>query len=117
MSVSCSLKGIRFSAIYTMAPRPRFDRRTLGVVVALGLVVFLLIRSSSFGAAPTIASRVEQDSKRDVARFTPQNSLDISMAMGLTSYDPARMLNPPGAQPPQLLYPPSSMDLEKLCGV
>jgi len=99
-----------------MAPRPRFDRRTLGLVVTLGLLVFLLLRSSSV-AQPTIASRVEQDSKRDVARFTPQNSLDISMAMGLTGYDPARMLNPPGAQPPQLLFPPSGADLEKLCGV
>jgi hypothetical protein len=100
-----------------MAPRPRIDRRTLGLVALLGLAVFFLVRASSFGAAPTLASRVAQDVKRDVARFTPANSLDVSMAMGLTTYDRPRMLNPPGAQPPQLLFPPSGQDLEKLCGV
>jgi hypothetical protein len=99
-----------------MAPRPRFDRRTLGLVALLGLVAFVLLRSAS-GAQPTLASRVEQDHKRDVARFTPANSLDVSMAMGLTTYDKPRMLNPPGAQPLQLLFPPSDTDLEKLCGV
>lgn len=87
----------------------------LGLVVAvlIGLFVMTVLRSQT----PTIASRVEQDRQRDVARFTPANSLDISMAMGLTSYDSPRMLNPPGKQAPQLLFPPSTTDLEKLCGV
>jgi len=98
-----------------MATR-RVSRTTTGLFVFLGLAVFLLLQASS-APAPTLASRVEQDRKRDVARFTPQNSLDISMAMGLTTYDKPRMLSPPGAQPPQLLFPPSGADLEKLCGV
>lgn len=100
-----------------MASRSRFDRRTVGIVVLLGLAVVFLVKASSFGAVPTLASRVDQDHKRDVARFTPVNSLDISMAMGLTTYDRPRMLNPPGPQAPQLLFPPSATDLEKLCGV
>ena len=100
-----------------MAPRPPLSRRSLGLLVFLGLAVFLLLQASSSGARPTLASRVEQDHKRDVARFTPANSLDVSMAMGLTTYDRPFMLNPPAAQPLQLLYPPSGHDLEKLCGV
>lgn len=99
-----------------MAPRPPLSRRSLGLLVFVGLVVFLLLQASS-GARPTLASRVAQDVKRDVARFTPANSLDLSMAMGLTTYDRPFMLNPPAAQPLQLLYPPSGHDLEKLCGV
>lgn len=100
-----------------MAPRSRLSRQSLGLLVFLGLAVFLLLQASSFGAMPTLASRVEEDRKRDVARFTPANSLDISMAMGLTTYDRPFMLNPPGPQAPQLLFPPSATDLEKLCGV
>lgn len=98
-----------------MATR-RVSQTPMGLLVFLALAIFLLLQASS-SPAPTLASRVEQDVKRDVARFTPQNSLDISMAMGLTTYDKPRMLNPPGMQPLQLLFPPSATDLEKLCGV
>jgi hypothetical protein len=45
-----------------------------------------------------------------VARFLPQNSLDISMAMGLITHDPPTMLNPPTPGPPLLLYPRSPGD-------
>jgi hypothetical protein len=52
-----------------------------------------------------------------VARFLPQNSLDISMAMGLITHDPPTMLNPPTPGPPLLLYPPSQETLANMCGV
>lgn len=86
----------------------------LAVLVLLLVLGFLYIVS-----APDVSmeSRVERDRKRDVARFLPQNSLDISMAMGLITHDPPSMLNPPAPPPPLLLYPPSQETLANMCGV
>lgn len=84
-----------------------------------GLVLLLILGFLYVMSAPDVSmeARVERDRKRDVARFLPQNSLDISMAMGLITHDPPTMLNPPDPGPPLLLYPPSQETLANMCGV
>lgn len=86
----------------------------LGAVVGFLIIAFIVLISKS--APPTLASRVEQDRARDVARFTPQNSVDIAMAMKMVTHAPPSMLNPPLPGPPTLLFPPSVEDLERLSG-
>jgi hypothetical protein len=85
----------------------------LAVVVFLALAFLILVSKS---AMPTLQQRVEQDRARDVARFTPENSVDIAMAMKLVTHGPPKMLNPPTPGPPTLLFPPSERDLERLSG-
>ena len=84
-----------------------------------GLVLLLILGFLYVMSSPDVSmeARVERDRKRDVARFLPQNSLDISMAMGLITHDPPTMLNPPTPGPPLLLYPPSQETLANMCGV
>jgi hypothetical protein len=84
-----------------------------------GLVVLLILGFIYLVSGPdtSVQARVDRDIKRDVARFLPQNSLDISMAMGLITHDPPTMLNPPTEGPPLLLYPPSQETLANMCGV
>jgi hypothetical protein len=84
-----------------------------------GLVLLLLLGFLYIMSSPDVSAeaRVERDRKRDVARFLPQNSLDISMAMGLITHDAPSMLNPPNPGPPLLLYPPSQETLASMCGV
>lgn len=88
-------------------------------LVLAGLIVLLILGFLYLISAPdgSMEARVERDRKRDVARFLPQNSLDISMAMGLITHDPPTMLNPPTPPPPLLLYPPSAETLANMCGV
>jgi hypothetical protein len=83
----------------------------LVVVLVLGFLYLISSQDTSMEA------RIARDRKRDVARFLPQNSLDISMAMGLITHDPPTMLNPPTPPPPLLLYPPSQETLANMCGV
>ena len=86
----------------------------LAGLVFLLVIGFLYLVSSQ---DTSVQARVDRDIKRDVARFLPQNSLDISMAMGLITQDPPTMLNPPTPGPPLLLYPPSAETLASLSGV
>lgn len=86
----------------------------LGVLVLLLIVGFLTLVSRP---DTSMASRVQRDLARDVARFTPENSVDVAMAMKLVTHDPPRMLNPPSPPPPMLLYPPSEDTLARMCGV
>ena len=88
-------------------------------LVLAGLVVLLILGFVYLVSKPnnSLEARVERDRKRDVARFLPQNSLDISMAMGLITHDPPTMLNPPTPGPPLLLFPPSQETLTNMCGV
>jgi hypothetical protein len=83
-----------------------------------GLVVVLVVGFLWLISKPDISveARVARDRQRDVARFLPQNSLDISMAMGLITYDPPSLLAPPTPQPPLLLFPPSQETLANMCG-
>jgi hypothetical protein len=83
-----------------------------GLVVLL-VIGFLRLVSTQDGS---MEARIDRDRKRDVARFLPQNSLDISMAMGLITHDPPTMLNPPTPGPPLLLFPPSQETLANMCG-
>jgi len=88
--------------------------------IFLILLVFLLSIGFLYLASTpdvSMASRVRRDRARDVARFTPQNSVDVAMAMGLVTHDPPSMLNPPTPPPPLLLYPPSADTLERMCGL
>ncbi len=88
-------------------------------LILAGLVLLLILGFLYVFSVPdaSMEARVERDRKRDVARFLPQNSLDISMAMGLITHDPPTMLNPPTPGPPLLLYPPSQETLANMCGV
>jgi hypothetical protein len=92
------------------------NRRSL---ILAGLVFLLIVGFLTLVSSQDISqeARVARDHKRDVARFLPQNSLDISMAMGLITHDPPTMLNPPSPGPPLLLYPPSAETLASLSGV
>jgi hypothetical protein len=91
-------------------------RQTL---ILAGLVLLLILGFLYLVSAPdtSVEARVQRDLKRDVARFLPQNSVDISMAMGLITHDSPSMLNPPTPSPPLLLYPPSEETLANMCGV
>jgi hypothetical protein len=84
-----------------------------GVVVFLFLAFLAMVSKQ---ATPTLMDRVAQDRARDVARFTPESSVDIAMAMKLVTHAPPSMLNPPTPGPPTLLFPPSEQDLERLSG-
>lgn len=88
-------------------------------LILLVLVVLLVIGFLYLASAPDVSmeGRVRRDRARDVARFTPESSIDIAMAMGLVTHDPPSMLNPPTPPPPLLLYPPSSETLARMCGV
>ena len=85
----------------------------------VGLVLLLVLGFLYIASAPDLSmeARVRRDRARDVARFTPENSVDIAMAMGLVTHDPPNMLNPPSPPPPLLLYPPTADTLERMCGV
>jgi hypothetical protein len=83
----------------------------IGLVLLLVLLLGVLVR-------PNVAAQiVQRDTARDLARFTPGESVDIAMAMKLVTHDPPKMLAPPEPQPVQLLFPPSAVDLERLSGV
>ena len=88
-------------------------------LILAGLVTLLILGFIYIASGPDVSvqGRVDRDIKRDVARFLPQNSLDISMAMGLITQDPPTLLNPPTPGPPLLLYPPSQETLATMCGV
>jgi hypothetical protein len=88
-------------------------------LIVAGLVLLLILGFLTLISSQDSSqeARVARDHKRDVARFLPQNSLDISMAMGLVTHDPPSMLNPPNPGPPLLLYPPSAETLASLSGV
>jgi hypothetical protein len=90
------------------------QKLVLAVLVFLLFIGFLYLISTP---DTSMESRVNRDRARDVARFLPQNSVDISMAMGLIKHDAPRMLNPPTSPPPLLMYPPSAETLNSMCGV
>lgn len=63
-----------------------------------------------------LRQKINSDIAKVNARFTPSQSIDLSMAMKMVSHDPPHMLNPPEEIPPLLLFPPSAEDLAKLSG-
>ena len=91
-------------------------RQTLWLVVLallVGVGLLMLVSTQDF----SMAGRVKRDLARDVARFTPENSIDVAMAMKLVTHEPPRMLAPPSPPPPQLMYPPSEDTLNRMCGI
>lgn len=58
----------------------------------------------------------DKDVVSDKKRFTPNESVDIAMAMKLITHEAPKMLNPPDDMPPLLLYPPSDDELKRLTG-
>ena len=91
-------------------------RRQLLLTAVVGFLILAFLVMVSKQAMPTLMDRVRQDRARDVARFTPESSVDIAMAMKLVTHAPPSMLNPPTPSPPTLLFPPSQQDLERLSG-
>lgn len=83
---------------------------SLLLFVALGFLVLLSRPDTS------MMGRVQRDLAAEKARFLPENSLDVGMASGIITFDKPRFLNPPKPGPPQLLFPPSASDLERLSG-
>jgi hypothetical protein len=96
------------------------DEETMKVqpIVLIGLLVLVILAfmMMSRQVDTSLDGRVARDRARDVARFLPENSVDISMAMKIITHDPPSMLNPPANQPPLLLYPPSEDTLARLSG-
>lgn len=93
-------------------------KRKVKILLGLAFVVFLIFVVSTVMSSntQTVAGQVHRDSVVEKARFTPENSLDIAMAMKIVTHDPPHMLNPPMPGPPQLLYPPSEEELRRLSG-
>ena len=91
-------------------------KRKVKILLGLAFVVFLVFVFSTVSSTQTVAQQVHRDSVVEKSRFTPENSLDIAMAMKLVTHDPPHMLNPPMPGPAQLLYPPSEEDLRRLSG-
>lgn len=90
----------------------------IGVLVVLLILTFVLMgaQQKMFPGVIDLQSRVQQDLANEKKRFLPQNSVDIAMAMKIITHDEPRMLAPPVAQPPLLLFPPSEETLERLSG-
>ncbi len=91
----------------------KYTKLFVGVLV-FGLFLLFLrsVGGTTAGPQDEMAKSVESDRRR----FRPENSLDISMAMGLITHDAPQMLNPPSQGPPLLLYPPSADTLARMSG-
>jgi hypothetical protein len=96
-------------------------RRTMKVSVR-NWTLLLLVAAVCIGFAYLFApvtpleAKIASDVAKVNSRFTPDESIDVAMAMKMVTHEPPQMLNPPS--PPQglLLYPPSDADLERLSG-
>lgn len=86
-----------------------------GILLALVVVVILGFAYLMGPQDPKTAS-IAKDIQKDHARFTPNESVDVAMAMKLVTHDPPSMLNPPADTPTLLLYPPSGDELARLTG-
>jgi hypothetical protein len=103
------LRHFRFSMLNTMKLKNT-------VLIALGVILLILLVTMNRSQSMTMESRVHRDLLVEKARFLPQNSIDVSQAMKLVTFEPAAPLVPPTPQPPLLLYPPSVEALERLSG-
>jgi hypothetical protein len=91
----------------------KFPKQWLLILLVIAIVL-------AFAYITFVPNRLQQKIDSDVAkvsaRFTPSESIDLSMAMKILTHDPPQMMNPPEQGPPLLLFPPSSEDLAKLSG-
>jgi len=99
----------RFSMLNTMKLRNT-------VLIGLGAILLILLITMNRSQSMTMESRVHRDLLVEKARFLPQNSIDVSQAMKLVTFEPPAPLVQPTPQPPLLLYPPSADALERLSG-
>lgn len=87
----------------------------------LAILGFIIIIVLGFGwlviNSDVKMAYIAKDIAKDHSRFTPSESIDIAQAMKLVTHDPPKMLAPPSAVPPLVLFPPSQEDLAKLSGV
>lgn len=86
------------------------------VLIGLGAILLILLITMNRSQSMTMESRVHRDLLVEKARFLPQNSIDVSQAMKLVTFEPPAPLVQPTPQPPLLLYPPSADALERLSG-
>lgn len=93
-------------------------RQKTNTLVLTALILFVGLGFLVLASRPdtSMMGRVQRDLAAEKSRFLPENSIDVSMAMGIVTFDKPRMLNPPQPGPPQLLFPPSEQDLERLSG-
>lgn len=88
-----------------------------GTYILLGLLVLAVAgfayMMQSGNVIQNHAKTVDQLERK---RFTPEQSIDVAMAMKLVTHEPPRMMAPPEPVRPLLLFPPSEADLEKLSG-
>lgn len=86
-------------------------------LLVLGLVVLLVVVFAYMMVPRNVAKEMQDKASiADKKRFTPNESVDIAMAMKLITHEPPKMLNPPNEMPPLLLYPPSEEELSRLSG-
>lgn len=81
------------------------------VLAIIAAFVFLMVRLDP------LQQKIASDIQKVNARFTPDASVDLAMAMKIITHAPPQMLNPPAEVPPLLVFPPTPEDLAKLSGV
>lgn len=93
----------------------KFKVNTKYALVAL-LVAAVAAFAYMINSGNVIQNNAKTVDQLERKRFTPDQSVDIAMAMKLVTHEPPRMLAPPEPVPPLLLFPPSEEDLERLSG-
>lgn len=92
-------------------------KKSVSRYVLLAVVLAVIVAFAYLMARPNrLQEKIASDVQKVNARFTPMESIDLSMAMKLVTHEAPQMLNPPAEVPPLLVFPPSTEDLSKLSG-
>ena len=92
-------------------------KKSVSRYVLLAVVLAVIAAFAYLMARPNrLQEKIASDVQKVNARFTPMESIDLSMAMKLVTHEAPQMLNPPAEVPPLLVFPPSTEDLAKLSG-
>jgi hypothetical protein len=92
-------------------------KKSVSRYVLLAVVLAVIVAFAYLMARPNrLQEKIASDVQKVNARFTPMESIDLSMAMKLVTHEAPQMLNPPAEVPPLLVFPPSAEDLAKLSG-
>jgi len=94
----------------------KLSARTRNILLAV--LVLAVVVGFAYMIVPKneVAAQVEKDVQKERALFTPDQSVDVAMAMKLVTHDPPKTLAIPTAMPPMLLYPPTEEELARLSG-
>lgn len=84
--------------------------------VLAGVVVLVVLVLAGWFATDRKIAMISDDIARDHARFTPEESVDIAMAMKIVTHAPPTLESKGAPVPPLLLFPPSAEELERLSG-